>query len=297
MNPSRNSQAQKQIPRSEKPTGAQKARFARNDKQEKASAEAAGDVGLRARITGSREELRRGTELDELASEQESGKVTDAGGLLHIVSDDGDRADVFQLHEQLFNFCGADGIERGAGLVEEQNFRLDGKSAGDAQTLLLAAGKFVSGLVEVVLHFVPERGVAQAFFDGVGDGKLRAVDLQAVGHVVENGLGERIGALEDHTNAAAKSSNVLREDALAVEKDFAAEARAADGFVHAVEGTKKSGFAAAGRADERGDLVDGDAHADIEKGLLAAIKEIKLGNGHAHGERSEERRVGKRVEM
>src|SRR5439155_297069 len=149
------------------------------------SAEAAGDVGLRARITRSREELRRGTELDELAGEEEGGKVTDAGGLLHIVSDDGDRADVFQLHEQLFNFCGADGIERGAGLVEE---------------------------------------------------------------------------------------------------DFATEAGATDGFIHAVEGTKKSGLAAAGRADERGDLVDRDAHADIEERLLAAIKEIKLGNGHAHGE-------------
>src|SRR5439155_3816276 len=114
MNPSRNSQAQKQIPRSAKPTGARKARFARNDKQEKASAEAAGDVGLRARITGSREELRRGTELDELAGEQEGSKVADARGLLHVVSDDGDGADVFQLHEQLFDFCGADGIDRGS---------------------------------------------------------------------------------------------------------------------------------------------------------------------------------------
>src|SRR5207249_2571791 len=83
-----------------------------------------------------------------------------------------------------------------------------------------ADGKFVSGLVEMILYFVPERGVAQAFFDGVGDGNFGAVDFQAVSHVVENGLGERIGALEDHANAAAKSGNVLREDALAVEKDF-----------------------------------------------------------------------------
>ena len=124
----------------------------------------------------------------------------------------------------------------------------------------------------------------QAFFDGLGDGKFGTVDFQTVGNVVENGLGERIGALEDHAHAPAKSGNVLREDALAVKKDFATEASATDGLVHAIEGTKKSGFAAAGRANERGDLVDGDAHADIEEGLLAAIKEIKLGNGHAHGE-------------
>src|SRR2546430_12162678 len=242
MNPSRNSQAQKQSPRSAKPTGARKARFARNDKQEKTSAEAAGDVGLRARITGSREKLRRGTELDQLAGEQEGGKVADARGLLHIVSDDGDRADVCQLHEQLFNFGGADGIERGAGFVEEQNFRLDGKSAGDAQALLLAAGEFIGGLVEMILYFVPERGVAQTFFDRFGNGELRAVDLQAVGHVLENGLGERIGALEDHANAAAKRGDILGKNVLAVEKDFALEACAADGVVHAIEGPKQGGL-------------------------------------------------------
>src|SRR5881392_3397735 len=163
MNPSRNSQAQKQIPRSAKPTGARKARFARNDKQEKTSAEAASDVGLRARITGSRKELRRGAEFNELPDEQEGGKVADAGGLLHIVSDDGDRADVFQLHEQLF---------------DEKNFGFDGESAGNAQTLLLAARKLVGGLVQVVLHFVPERSVPQAFFDGLGDGKFGTVDFQ-----------------------------------------------------------------------------------------------------------------------
>src|SRR5437762_10126757 len=258
MNPSRNSQAQKQIPRSAKPTGARKARFARNDKQEKTSAEAASDVGLRARITGSRKELRRGAEFNELPDEQEGGKVADAGGLLHIVSDDGDRADVFQLHEQLFDFCGANGIERGTRLVEEKNFGFDGESAGNAQTLLLAARKLVGGLVQVVLHFVPERSVPQAFFDGLGDGKFGTVDFQTVGNVVENGLGVRIGALKAHAQEPAQSCKVLPLDDLSSKQDFATEASATDGLVHAIEGTKKSGFAAAGRADERGDLVDGD---------------------------------------
>src|SRR5207247_778056 len=58
---------------------------------------------------GSGEELRRGAELDELPNEQERREVADARGLLHIVGDDSDGADVFQLHQQFFNFGSADG--------------------------------------------------------------------------------------------------------------------------------------------------------------------------------------------
>ena len=68
----------------------------------------------------------------------------------------------FSWNEQLFDFCGADGIEGGARLVEKKNFGFDGEGAGDAETLLLAAGKVVGGLVQLVFHFVPESGVAQA---------------------------------------------------------------------------------------------------------------------------------------
>src|SRR5438034_10930552 len=143
--------------RSAKPTGAQSARSARSDNQDKSSAEAAGDVGLRARITGSGEELRRGAELDELPNEQERREVADARGLLHIVGDDSDGADVFQLHQQFFNFGSADGIERGAGFIEEENFGFDGKSAGNAQALLLAAGELVRRLVEMVFDGQQQR--------------------------------------------------------------------------------------------------------------------------------------------
>src|SRR5258705_11471499 len=186
-------------------------RRARNDGICAMSAEAGGDVSLRARIAGRGEELGRGAELDELSGQQKSGEIADASGLLHIVSNDSDGADVLQLHKELFNFCGADGIESGARLVEKKDFGFDGQGAGDAQTLLLAAGKFVGGLVKVIFHFVPEGGVAQAFFDSFGDGSLRAVDIQSVGHVVENGFGERIGALKNHADAAAMSSNGLNE--------------------------------------------------------------------------------------
>src|SRR5580704_16267497 len=59
-----------------------------------ASSEAAGDVRLRARITRRGKELRRGTELDELPDEQECREVADAGGLLHVMRDDGNGAEI-----------------------------------------------------------------------------------------------------------------------------------------------------------------------------------------------------------
>ena len=67
-----------------------------------------------------------------------------------------------ELEDQVFDFGGGDGIERGAGLVEQQHFRIHGQRARDAQPLLLAAGEAVGGLVQLVLHFVPQRGAAQA---------------------------------------------------------------------------------------------------------------------------------------
>src|SRR5713226_1965717 len=269
--------------------------FKNNTLQNPTLAKAAGDVGLRARVTWRGEELRRGAELDELSDEQEGGEIADARGLLHVVGDGDDGAEILQLNEELFDFRGTDGVERRAGLIEEQDFGLDSEGAGDAQALLLATGKFVGGLVKMVFHFVPERGVAQAFFDGFGEGGFRAVDAQAVGNVVKNGFGERIGTLKDHADAAAIRSDVLRKDVLTVEKDFAFEACAAHGLVHAVESAKQSGLAAPGGANERSDLVGGDAHADVEEGLLAAVEEIHFRDGHAHREgrrRLSRRRAG-----
>src|SRR5580704_4841311 len=97
-----------------------------------ASAKAAGDVGLRARVGGFREELRRGAKLDDLAVQQKRSEIADARGLLHVVSDGDDGAEVFQLDEELFDFRRADGIEGRAGLIEEKNFGLHGEGASDA---------------------------------------------------------------------------------------------------------------------------------------------------------------------
>src|SRR5437879_13595027 len=102
-----------------------------NDGAIKVSAEAAGDVSLRAGVARRGEELRRGAELDELTREQEGGEVADARGLLHVVGHGHDGAKILQLDEQLFDLGGADGLERRPWFVEKKHFGLDGESAGD----------------------------------------------------------------------------------------------------------------------------------------------------------------------
>ena len=62
-----------------------------------------------------------------------------------VVGDDGDGAEIFDLDEELFDFGGADGIERGAGFIQQQDFRLDSQRARDAQALLLTARQARAG--------------------------------------------------------------------------------------------------------------------------------------------------------
>src|SRR5208283_5060865 len=106
-----------------------------------ASAEAAGDVILGTPVGGRGEHLAGGIELDHLAEIHEGGVVRHARRLLHVVGDDRDRIVVLEFVDQLLDLGRRDRVERGAGLVEQDHFRLDRHGAGDAQALLLAAGE------------------------------------------------------------------------------------------------------------------------------------------------------------
>ena len=68
----------------------------------------------------------------------------------------------FNADQQIFDLGGGDRIERRAGLVEQQHFRIHGQRARNAEPLLLAAGERVGRFVQFVLHLIPQRGPAQA---------------------------------------------------------------------------------------------------------------------------------------
>src|SRR5256885_2163307 len=82
----------------------------------------------------------------------------------------------------------------GRPLVHQQDLGIDGKRGGDAEPVLLAAGKRERAGVQAVFHLVPERGGGERALDDVVELPLVAhpADAQAVGDVVVDRLGEGI---------------------------------------------------------------------------------------------------------
>src|SRR6202163_346212 len=79
-----------------------------------ASAEATGNVVLRAPVVWRGEYLAGGVELDHLAEIHEGGEIGNAGRLLHIMGDDRDRVIFLQLVDQFLDLGGRDRVERRA---------------------------------------------------------------------------------------------------------------------------------------------------------------------------------------
>src|SRR5437016_2259686 len=129
------------------------------------SAEAPGDVVLRAAIARSREHLARQIELDQLAEIHEAGEVGHPRGLLHVVGHDDDRVVLLELIDQLLDLGGRDRIERGARLVEQDHLRAHRDGARDTQSLLLAARQAQPIDVELILDLLPQRGAAERLLD------------------------------------------------------------------------------------------------------------------------------------
>src|SRR5262249_33137998 len=76
--------------------------------------------------------------LDQPAQVKESCVIRYTAGLLHIVSDGNDRVFRLQLVDQLLDLCGRDGVECRTRFIHQDHFGFHRKSAGNAQSLLLA---------------------------------------------------------------------------------------------------------------------------------------------------------------
>src|SRR5437764_1350414 len=163
------------------------------------------DVVLRALVSGVGEDLVGGAVLHQAAAEHERGGVGHAARLLHVVGDDDDRVALAQLGDQLLDLQRGDRIQRGAGLVHEDDLGLHRQGARDAQALLLAAGEPDARLLEAVLHLLPQARAAQRALHAVLQAAAaHARQARPGGHVVEDRHGrERVGLLEDHADRAA----------------------------------------------------------------------------------------------
>jgi hypothetical protein len=76
---------------------------------------------------------------------------------------------------------------------------------------------------------------------------------------------------------------ILRENVLTVERNRTLQARVRHRLVHAVERPEQRGFAAAGWADQRRDLVRGHVQVDAVQGVRFAIVKIEV--AHLHPQR------------
>src|SRR4030095_7035079 len=198
---------------------------------------------------------------------------------------DGDRIAPAKLLEQFLDLGVRDRVQRRAGLVHQNDFRIDGDGAGDAQPLLLAARQSGAAFTQPVFDLVPQAGALQAGLDDrvhLALARNQPVDLGAVSDIFVNRLGKRVRLLKDHADAGAQLHDVHVGvvNVFAVELDLARDLRVRDGVVHPVETAQEGRLAAARPADECrhpvGVNVDGHAH----QRLLFAVENIDVAGPH-----------------
>jgi hypothetical protein len=181
-----------------------------------------------------------------------------------------------KLEHELLDLTGRDGVESRAGLVHQQDVGLGGNRPGDAQPLLLAARQRQSALVQLVLDRFPECGTLQCLLYTFLDIALVAVQAQPEGDVVVDTHREGIRLLEDHADVTANHHRVdrLPVDVLSVIFDVSLEPEARNEIVHPIQAAQHRALAAAGRADETGDLALLDRDVAVAHGEKIAVEDL-----------------------
>ena len=184
---------------------------------------------------------------------------------------------LFQFQYKVLDLGGGDRIESGGRLVHEQHLRLRRERACNTDALLLATRHGQRGFLQAVLCLLPDRGAAQrALHDLVQlHAAFDAMRARAVGDVVVNGHGERVGFLEHHAHALTQKVHIaVVINVLPVQADIACDPAALDQIVHPVKRAEQRRFAAAGRADKRRDLIGLDVQVNIMQRMEIAVMQI-----------------------
>ena len=122
----------------------------------------------------------------------------------------------------------------------------------------------------------------QRHLDLVVDQRLApyAADAQTGRDVLVDRFGERVGLLEHHADPQPGQHRIGPAvddvDAVRLEQDLPLIAVARIQVVHAVEAAQKGALAAAGRADQSGDLTLADRDRDVLERLIVAVPEIEM---------------------
>jgi hypothetical protein len=181
-----------------------------------------------------------------------------------------------EVVDEVLDFRGGDGVQRRGRLVHQDDLRVGGYGTGDTEPLLLAAREVKSRRTEPVVHLVPRRRVLQRLLDAGVDIAVEVLDLQPVGDVLADALGERIGLLEHHANPAAQRDgvDVVVVDVLATQQELALDAGGVDEVVHPVDAPQERRLSAAGRSDERRHLLFGYLEGDVVQRLRVVVPDV-----------------------
>ncbi|MCY1444898.1 hypothetical protein D9M71_613880 [compost metagenome] len=172
--------------------------------------------------------------------------------------DDGQLQLTVDLGQQLQDRRSGLRVEGAGGFVAQQDLRVGGQCAGDADALLLAAGKLCRVLPGVVLQTDAGQQLGDALVDFAA--RQLAGQGQRQRDVVGDSLGrQQIEVLEDHPDLLAEAAQLVgieRGDVLAIDDDLAARR-----LFEAVDQAQHGALAGAGVADQAEHLAVFDGQA------------------------------------
>ena len=232
------------------------------------------------------EDAVRGANLDQGTLVEVGRAPGDAGRLLHVVGDDDNGVLFLEPGDEILHRGRGNGIQGRTGFVHQDHLGLEGDGPGDAEPLLLAAGEPGAGLIQPVADLLPETGLFQRILDNpvqFAPAPGQAMDPGAIGNIVIDGLGKRVGFLKDHAHPGPQGHHVDRTviDVQAVKQDLPAHATGIHGIVHPVQAAQEGGLAAPRRPDHGQDLVAGDIDGDVADDMLLAVIDIDIPAAHA----------------
>ena len=144
--------------------------------------------------------------LDDLAEIHEDDVVGDAERLAKGMGNHHDAVVFLQLCEELLHLLAADWVEGRGALVGKQVAWFYGKTAGEAETLLLTTAQLGSRTLQAVFYFLPETYGSQVVLHDRVELLLvaDAMDAATVSHIVVDAHWERAWALRYETDVAAQ---------------------------------------------------------------------------------------------
>ena len=132
---------------------------------------------------------------------EEGHIVRDPQRLLKVVRHEHQGVINGQLQHELLYRVRGDGVQGGAGLVEQQHLRVHCQAPGDRQPLLLPTRQLASGLGQLALDLVPQPSSRQTIVDKAVEVLRSSLESRTIGNVVEDRLREDIRLLKHHADA------------------------------------------------------------------------------------------------